>query len=68
MPYESDSGCPATDVIETKMLLNSTISDANKGAWFATIDLKDMFSYTRMKDPEYMKIDIKLIPQKFINL
>ena len=52
LPYESDSGSPATDIIETKVLLNSTISDAHKKSRFATINLKDMFLHTNMKDPE----------------
>ena len=38
--YEADSGSPATDMVETKILLNSVISDAEKNARFATIDLK----------------------------
>ena len=41
--YEADSGSPPTDTVVTKIPLNSVISDADKNARFATIDLKDMF-------------------------
>ena len=60
--YEADSGSPATDMVETKILLNSVISDAEKNARFATIDLKDMFLHTTMKEPEYMKVAYKYFP------
>lgn len=46
-------------MLETKLLFNSVISDAQKGARFCSMDLKDMFLHTPMKDPEYMKISIK---------
>ena len=59
LPYDSDSGSPTTDMIETKLLINSTISDADKGARFATLDLKDMFLHTKMDNPEYMKVSLK---------
>ena len=46
LEYSSDSGSPATDLTETKMLLNSIISDANKGARFASMDSKRyVFAY-----------------------
>ena len=43
LPYDNDSGSPAIDLIETKLLFNSVISDAKKGARFMSLDLKDMF-------------------------
>ena len=61
-----DSGSPATDLVETKLLINSVISDAKKGAKFLTMDLKDMFLHTPMKDPEYMKIPFKYFPDNIV--
>ena len=66
LPYDSDSGSPTTDMIETKLLINSTISDADKGARFATLDLKDMFLHMKMDDPEYMKVSLKYFPPDII--
>ena len=67
LEYSQDSGSPATDLTETKLLLNSTISDyKEKGSKFMTMDLKDMFLHTPMKDPEYMKIPFKYFPQDIV--
>ena len=41
--YEADAGSLASSLIETKILLNSTISDAEKGARSMSYDLKDFF-------------------------
>ena len=38
-PY--DAGSPAASLLETKIILNSPISDARKGARFLSDDLKD---------------------------
>lgn len=50
LPYNADSGSPATDLLETKILTNSVLSDARKyGAKCLSMDLKDMFLHTPMK-------------------
>ena len=43
LPYFDDAGAPAASILETKILLNSVISDASVGARFASFDLKDFF-------------------------
>ena len=43
LPYDGDAGAPAANVLESKILLNSVISDANKGARFVSEDIKDHF-------------------------
>ena len=58
-----DTGSPAASLLETKLLLNSVISDAHKGAQFMTCDLKDFFLATPMQENEYMRIHIRHIPQ-----
>ena len=55
-PYNDDVASPAVSLLETKLLLNSTISDASKGARFMTLDIKDFFLQTFMERPEYMRI------------
>ena len=62
LEYESDAGSPAASLVETKMTLNSVVSDAHRGARFMVADLKDFFLGTKMKDPEYMRIHYKYFP------
>ena len=38
LPYDDETASPAADLLETKIFLNSTISDAHKGARFMGID------------------------------
>ena len=51
-----DSGSLASNLLETKVLINSIISDARRGARFMTADIKDYFLATPMEQAEYMKI------------
>ena len=50
-------------MIETKILINSVISQAKQGTTFLSCDLKEFFLATPMLKPEYMKIHNKNIPQ-----
>lgn len=59
LDYVYDAGSPAASLIETKLILNSTISDAKKGARFMTADIKDFFLATPMEGYEYMRIHSK---------
>ena len=42
-----DSGAPTTNLTEFKILANSTISEADKGARFISCDIKDFFWHLR---------------------
>ena len=53
---EYDAGSPAASLSETKLILNSTISNAHKGARFLSADLKDHFLASPMEETEYMRI------------
>ena len=66
MPYEKDASSPAASLLETKILLNSVISDAKHGARFMSTDLKDFFLASPMADAEYMKIKFKYFPPDII--
>ena len=57
-----DTGSPAAGLLETKLLLNSVISDAINGARFFSLDLKDFFLASPMREKEYMRIHIRHIP------
>ena len=43
LPYDGDAGAPVASLIETKLLINSVISQAKQGAKFLSCDLKDLF-------------------------
>ena len=49
-------------IIETKLLINSVIPDAHKGARFMSMDLKEYFLNTSMICPKYMKVKNSNIP------
>ena len=67
LDYNGDSGSPAASLLETKVMINSVLSDAHKGARFMSCDLKDFFLATPMKNPEYMRINYKHFPQDIID-
>ena len=67
LTYEDNAASPAASLLETKIILNSTISDAVRGAKFITADIKDYFLATPMQRPEYMKVHIRYFPQEIIS-
>ena len=66
LSYTNETGSPAASLLETKVLLNSTISDANRGARFMSLDLKDFFLATPMPIEEYMKVPLKYFPKDIV--
>ena len=59
LQYPDDTASPAATLLESKLLLNSTISQSAQGARFMTLDSKDFFLQTKMDRPEFMKIHSK---------
>ena len=53
-------------MLETKILANSLILDAGKGARFLNCDLKEFLLATPIAHPEYMKIAWKYFPPDII--
>ena len=47
---------------KTKLIINSTISDAHRGARFVSVDLKEFFLAKPMKGDKYMKVTYKHFP------
>ena len=43
-------------MMDTKILCNSVISDAHKGARFFNADIRDFFLMSWMPEPEYMQL------------
>ena len=50
---------PVASLIETKLILNSVISDSGKEARFLTIDIKNFFLQSYLKVAEYLRIHHK---------
>jgi hypothetical protein len=58
---------PAVGIVDTKLHLNSTISDAKHGARCCTGDLKDFFLVFKMKIFQYMRVHRRYVPQDVID-
>ena len=65
LDFCGDASSVAASLATVKLLLNSVIS--TKDAVFTTADITDFFYKSFLLDPEYMKIQLKLIPQEIIN-
>ena len=48
--YDSDAGSPAFNLVETNILIISTILDAKKGTRCTSFDLNDFFLASQMKE------------------
>lgn len=62
-----DVRSPAVSIIDAKLHFNSTISDASKGARYATADIKDFFLNSTMKVFQYVRVHRKYVPQEIID-
>ena len=63
LTYPYDAGSPAANTIETKFLLNRTISNAIHGTRFMLADVKDYFLATPMERAGFMKVHSRHIPE-----
>ena len=65
--YFDKAASPAANLLETKLLINSTISDAYRGARFLGIDIKDFFLLLHLPHGqlEYMRIHSKYFDVEF---
>ena len=62
LDYVDDAVLLAANLLETKILIISTISNLAKGARFICTDIKDYFLAIPMKDSEYIQVKYKYIP------
>ena len=56
LDFFSNASSPAASLLDTKIIVNSVISNADEGARFITLDLKDYFLQSDLPEAEYMKI------------
>ena len=64
--YEEDPRSPAIYLLDSKILLNSIISDANKGSRYCTADINFFYLNNPMKTYRYMKITIHLFTYEIL--
>ena len=63
LEYDGNASSPAASLLEAKLMFNSVISDADKGARFMAADLKDFFLQSFLEEPEYIRIHGKYFLQ-----
>ena len=63
LDYKHDAGSLVANLLETKILLNSVMSNDHGGTRFMSADMKDHFLATLMDKPERMKVDFKCVPE-----
>ena len=61
---DNETVAPAANLLEAKLIINSTIS--TPGARFITAGSKDFFLLSTMLEAEYMKMNYDEIPQDII--
>ena len=62
LDYHNDDGSSTANILETKIMINSTILDTYYRVRFTCANIKDHFLETPMKIPEYMRVKHKYIP------
>ena len=68
LEYTGETASPATNLLETKILVNSVISDAKKGARFMSLDIKDFFLQSNLPEKEYLRIHKRYFSNYFRQL
>ena len=68
LEYSDETAAPAANLLETKILVNSVISDAVKGARFMSMDIKDFFLQSTLPEKEYLRIHSRYFTPYFRQL
>mmetsp|Transcript_14140 Transcript_14140/g.20198 ORF Transcript_14140/g.20198 Transcript_14140/m.20198 type:complete len:111 (+) Transcript_14140:582-914(+) len=63
--YAGDAASSSTNIIETKILINSVLS--TKGAKFMSLDIKNFFLITPMQDYEYVAVPVSRVLEEIIH-
>ena len=67
LDYPDDPSSPAVSILNTKIHINSTISDAKKGARYMTMDIKKIYLGTPMDFFQYVRVPQRFIPDEIKN-
>ena len=63
--YPGEVATPTAEMLVAKLLFNSVVSTV--GARFMTMDISNFYLMTPLKRPEFIRINIRDIPDKIIN-
>ena len=63
--YDFDVGTPTANMLLVKILLNSVVSTS--GAKFMTIDISDFYLNTPLTRWEYVKLNLRDIPDEIVS-
>ena len=66
LDYEEDARSLVVSLLDTKILLNSVITDADKGSRYFTSDIKNFYLNNLMRTYRYMKIPIHLFTDEIL--
>jgi hypothetical protein len=64
LDYPGDASSPTVSMLDSKIMLNSTISDARHGGRFLGLDLANYYLGTPVDYFQYMRVDPSVIPQE----
>jgi hypothetical protein len=64
LDYPGDASSPTVSMLDTKIHLNSTISDAKHGARHLGLDIKNYYLGTPMAYYQYLRVLPSVIPQE----
>jgi hypothetical protein len=64
LDYPGNASSPTVSMLDSKIMINSTISDARHGARFLGLDLANYYLGTPMDYFQYMRVDPSVIPQE----
>ena len=67
LDFPGDPSSPAVATTDSKIHINSTISDAKKGARYMTLDIKNFFLGTPLLYYQYLRIHKSMIPQEIFD-
>ena len=66
LDYEHDARSPAVSLLDTKLMINSVISDAHRGAIYCTADIQNFYLNNPMKTYRYMHIPLHIFSDVII--
>ena len=66
LDYPEDPSSPAVSVLNAKLHINSTISDADKGARYLTMDIKKFYLGSPLTYFQYLRVHSSLIPDEIL--
>ena len=67
LDYPDDPSSPAVSVTNAKLHINSTISDAKKGAKYLVLDIKIFYLGNKLTYFQYIRVHMSMIPREVLD-